>query len=144
MKVTDARLAEMRARCERATPLAYGWTVRIDADYAGRYEIQQAIDSEHESNRDFIQAARSDLPDVIDDLTEARKALAEAQAVVEQLTGLLLDCAKVHSLTTDDDLPDCIDNDNHPYQSAELDGVLVKELKRKAAAHQGDQGAARG
>lgn len=66
-------LEEVRLRAEQATPVP--WIVDVSTDYAGRYEIRQAIGTEHKANAELIAHSRTDIEKLLAIVEVQRKAL---------------------------------------------------------------------
>jgi hypothetical protein len=87
--MTNEKLTEIAARCEKATPGS--WAVNPGEDYvaAGCWPIGMSIckcshreDDKQQADLEFIAHARNDIPALLDHVRELREALTEGLNVL--------------------------------------------------------------
>lgn len=100
MTMTDAELAKIRARAEAATPGPWVSTDIVDDadEFCGYWSIQKPGDTARDrwliddmetitgqdiADADFVAAARTDIPALLDELAAARKEVGILKPVVE-------------------------------------------------------------
>lgn len=126
-KLTEERIAELKALCEKATPGPWEMHVSYDVTGYACYFIHgfagiQKSDfaQHHQHNMGLMQAARTALPDLLSDLEEARRERDEAHKRAIELETQLGDaaphdgscdrCGKVPAIVMDTVLCDeCMD-----------------------------------
>ena len=98
----EERIAEIKARCEAATPGAWsnfdGWLIHTQPDISKGVPHEKAIGTVRKINADFIAHSREDIPFLIVQLTELKTQLKYRQ---EQLDSILIlpscnDCANTN------------------------------------------------
>lgn len=77
------QLAEIKARCDAATPGTWDYEAFTDSDYGEGYEVASPEDHHWiaqclvERNADFIAHARADIPALLSEVERLRTALLE-------------------------------------------------------------------
>jgi hypothetical protein len=81
--MTDAHLADIRARCDEATPGPWEFDRMSDGVFlaASGKEICAAYRPERDADMEFIANARSDIPALLDEV-ERLRAVAEAARIL--------------------------------------------------------------
>ena len=101
--LTDEQLAEIRARCEaaRVTPPSYPGILELMPKH-DREQFMKLWNAYQESQRAFHEAAREDIPALLDEVervtAERDTARAEVERLTEDIDTLHRECARLYEI----------------------------------------------